>query len=222
MLCGSRVKRVGLHSAFCILTFTFFSSGCEVAGVLLHTAIGEPPVPAQFEPPKEPTLILVENYRSPDSMQLDGDQIAHQIGEELKKEAKLDLVDSEKLQELREDDVEAYRKMKITDVGKAANAKTVIYVDLLESEVSQDPSQGAVHAVATARIKVVDVKTGNTLWPSDASHGKELSQTVEYDQLDGQRAVAMHTEMLTKLSSKIAKLFYTWKPEDQYQEDAGG
>ena len=188
----------------------------------MHTAIGEPPVPAQFEPPKEPTLILVENYRSPDSMQLDGDQIAHQIGEELKKEAKLDLVDSEKLQELREDDVEAYRKMKITDVGKAANAKTVIYVDLLESEVSQDPSQGAVHAVATARIKVVDVKTGNTLWPSDASHGKELSQTVEYDQLDGQRAVAMHTEMLTKLSSKIAKLFYTWKPEDQYQEDAGG
>ena len=33
---------------------------------------------------------------------------------------------------------------------------------------------------------------------------------------------AMHTDMLAKLSSKISKLFYDWKPDDQYQEDAGG
>ena len=45
---------------------------------------------------------------------------------------------------------------------------------------------------------------------------------MEFDQYDEERAVAMHNQLLTKLSSKIAKLFYSWKAEDQDQENAGG
>ena len=196
--------------------------GCEVAGVVLHQVVGEPPVHAQYEPPKETTLVLVENYGRPDESQLDSDQIAYQVTDELKHAAKLDVVDIDKLQELREDDVTAYHKMNIAAVGRAAKAKTIIYVDLTESGVTQDPSQGAVHALATAKIRVIDAKSGNTLWPSDATHGKEITQSMEFDQSEGDRIVAMHTQLLTKLSSKIAKLFYTWKPDDQYQENAGG
>jgi len=197
--------------------------GCEIPGVFLHLVTGDPPIHAQYEPPKDsPILVLVENYRSPDDMRLDSDQIAHQVGEEMKKEGKLDAASTEKIEELREEDADKYRAMNIAAVGKATDAKVVVYVDLIESEVSKDASAGSVHALATARVKVVDVKTGNTLWPSDSTHGREVSQTMEYDQTDGQRAVAMHTEMLTRLSSKIAKLFYTWKAEDQDQENAGG
>jgi hypothetical protein len=216
-----RRSRFFIHSAFCILTFAFVP-GCEVLGVFLHTVFGDPPIQAQYVPPKVPTLVMVENYRSPDEMQLDGDQIAHEVTDELKKEAKVDAIDPDKLAPLREEDGEKFRAMNIQAVGKAVGAKQVIYVDLLESGVQKDPSAGAIHATATARVRVVDTETGNTLWPAGASHGKELSQTMDFDQMDPARAVSMHTQMLANLSSKIAKLFYTWKPDSQDQEDAGG
>jgi hypothetical protein len=213
--------KTGLVLTGCALLLTALS-GCEVAGVLLHVAVGEPPINAQYVPPKEPTLIMVENYRSPDIARFDSDQIAHQVGSELKKQANMDVVSPDKIEEMREDDAHAYRQMKIAAVGKAADAKVVIYVDLVESGVTQDASAGAVHAVATARVSVIDTKSGQTLWPPDSAHGKEVSQTMEFDQYDEDRAVAMHNQLLTKLSSKIAKLFYTWKAEDQDQENAGG
>jgi TolB-like protein len=210
-------SNIFLHSAFCILTSAFILSltGCEVPGVLLHIAMGEPAIPAQYEPPKGKTLVLVENYRSPDEMQLDGDQIANDVTVELKKEGKLEVVNPE-------DDAAKFRAMNIQQVGKALDAKQVIYVDLLESAVTKDPSEGAVHGVAKARVKVIDVETGNTLWPSDASDGKELSQTAEFDPADSTHAMAIHTQMLANLSSKIAKLFYSWKPDTQDQENSGG
>lgn len=98
----------------------------------------------------------------------------------------------------------------------------MIYVDLLESNVTKDPSAGAEHAVATARIRVVDVKTGNTLWPTDSSHGKEMTASMDYDPADPSHTTAMHTDMLAKLSSKISKLFYDWHADNQYEEDSGG
>ena len=132
------------------------------------------------------------------------------------------MVDSDKLVPMREDDAARFRKMNIAAVGKAVGAKQVIYVDLVESEVRQDASAGAVNGTATARVKVVDCQTGNTLWPSDSSQGKEVTQTAQFDEMDPAKAVAMHTEMLANLSGKIAKMFYKWKPDSQAQENNGG
>jgi hypothetical protein len=165
---------------------------------------------------------MVENYRSPDEMQLDGDQIAHEVADELKKDGKLDIVDPDKLVPMREEDASKFRAMNIQSVGKALGAKQVIYVDLVESEVRQDASAGAVNGTATARVKVVDCDTGNTLWPSDSSPGKEVSLSVPFDQMDPAKAVSMHTEMLANLSSKIAKMFYSWKPDGTEQDNSGG
>jgi hypothetical protein len=223
MIPNTKRRNLLLHSAFCIVHSAFLlTGGCEALGVALHQAIGEPPVKAQYVPPVASTLILVENYRSPDEMQIDGDQIAHEVSDELKKQTKLEIVDPAKLVPLREDDPGKYRSMNIQTLGKTLGAKQVIYVDLIESDVNRDPTAGAVHAVATARVRVIDTQSGNTLWPADASHGKEITESIDFDPVDGSHAVAMHTEMLAKLSSKISKLFYTWKPDDQYQEDAGG
>ena len=213
-----------LRSAFTILpsAFMIFAAGCELPGVILHETIGQLSVPAQYNPKKVPTLVLVENYRSPDEMQLDGDQLSHQIGDELKKEAKLELVDSDKLVPLREEDPSKFRAMTIPAIGKAVGAKQIIYVDLIESAVTGDMTQTVVHANARAQVRVVDVETGKTLWPANASHGHELDAKVDYDPSDSSHAMSMRTDMLTQLSSRIAKLFYKWQPDDDEQEDAGG
>jgi hypothetical protein len=205
-----------LHSALVLL------AGCELPGVILHETIGQLSVPAQFEPKKVPTLVLVENYRSPDEMQLDGDQLSHQIGEELKRETKLDLVDPDKLVPLREEDPTKFHAMTIPQIGKAVGAKQIIYVDLLQSAVTGDISQSVVHAEAKAQVRVVDVETGATLWPASASHGHELEAKADYDPSDTSHAASMRTDMLTQLSSRIAKLFYKWKPDNLEEGNSGG
>jgi len=109
-----------LRSAFCILASSFcLLAGCEIPGVMLQAAVGEPAVSAQYKPQNVPTLILVENYDNPDEMQIDGDQIAHQVGDELAKEAKLSIVDPDKLAPIREEDPTKFRNMTIPAIGLA-------------------------------------------------------------------------------------------------------
>lgn len=206
----------------CLLGGLCLGNGCEVVGTVLHVFTGEPPIAAQYSPRPLPTLVLVENYRSPDEMQLDGDQIAHEVTEELKKEAKMNLIDPDTLVPAREDDPVKYRSMTIPAVARSVGAQQVIYVDLLESAVKQDPSAGAIHAMATARVRVVDVASGETLWPATSSHGREIAVERDFDEADAGRAAAMHTDMLVQLSSEISKLFYRWKPDNQTQENSGG
>jgi len=212
-----------LRSAFFILHSAFFLSlaGCELIGAPAQILFGEPPIAAQYVPKKVPTLVLVENYRSPDELILDGDQIAHQVGDELKTEGKMDLVDPDKLVPLREEDPAKFRAMSCQAIGRQVGARQIIYVDLVESAVTGDMTQTVVHAHAMARVQVVDVATGKPLWPSDASHGTELEAKMDYDPTDSSKAMSMRTNMLTQLSSRIAKLFYKWKPDDQDQENAG-
>lgn len=109
-----------LRSGFCILhSALLLTPGCQVVGTVTHTVFGDPAIKAQYVPPKGTTLVLVENYRSPDEMQLDGDQIAHEITDELKKDGKIDTIDPDKLAPLREEDATKYRQMNIQEVGRA-------------------------------------------------------------------------------------------------------
>jgi hypothetical protein len=197
-------------------------SGCSVIAVPLHTFFGDPPIPAQFTPAKVPTLVLVENQRSPGDVQVDADQIAQQVTEELRKDAKLEVIDPDKVAQLREEDPKKYHAMYIADIGKAVGAKQVIYVDLIEAAMTADVTQTTVRAEAKAHIKVVDVDTGITQWPATPPDGKELGTKQDFDSMDPGKAVSMRVAMMTQLSSQIAKLFYTWKADDQSQEDAGG
>jgi hypothetical protein len=215
-------SRPFLRSAFCILSSAFVLTGCELPGVVLHETIGQLWEPAKYELKKVPTLVLVENYRVPDEMQLDGDQLAHQIGDELKKEAKVDVVDPDKVVPLREEDPTKFHSMTIPEIGKAVGAKQVIYVDLKQSAVTADISQSVVHAEALAQVRVVDVETGSTLWPASASHGQELEAKADYDPSDTSHAASMRTDMLTQLSSRIAKLFHRWQPDNTEEGNSGG
>jgi hypothetical protein len=205
-----------------LLPLLALTAGCGALGVPLHSFFGDPPIQAQFEPPKVPTLVLVENPRSPGDVQVDADQIAQQVCEELKTKAKLEIIDPDKVAKLREEDPRKYHAMFVADIGKAVGAKQVIYVDLLESTVTGDLTQTTIQAQAVAHVRVVDVTTGLAIWPASPPDGKELSSKMDFDSLDSTKAMAMHMDMLTQLSSRVSKLFYTWKADDQTQEDAGG
>jgi hypothetical protein len=134
----------------------------------------------------------------------------------------MEMIDPDKLAPLREEDPTKFRAMTSQAIGRSVGAKQVIYVDLLESGVTGDISQSVVHANAVAQVRVIDVETGNTLWPADASHGTQLEAKADFDPNDNNKAQSMRTEMLASLSSRIAKLFHQWKPDNVDEAGTGG
>lgn len=204
-----------------LLLMTASLAGCTAVGAILHVVFGPVPVNAKYVPPKKPTLVLVENYRNPSLSEIDADQISTQISDLLKKHNVVPIVGNDNLQELRDQNPAKYHAMTIPRIGKAAWAKTVIYVDLYEIGITQDAAESSAHASATARVRVVDVKTGDTLWPIDAAQGYQLTVEVPYGNQDEASMNLMRTKMLTSLSHSIAKLFYQWKPDTEEESNNG-
>jgi hypothetical protein len=206
-------------TATIFLAAAMFASGCNAAGALWYKVAGAPPVPAKYEPIKQPTLVLVENYRNPALTEFDADRVARAVNDDLKKNDVAPLIDHDQLLALRDADPDKFRSMTIPSVGRAVGAKQVIYVDLIESEVQGDASRGVVRGKTAARVRVVDVETGQTLWPVDAQAGAQVGSKVPYAELTESSANEVHDVMLTSLSEQIGRLFHKWKPDTLVQGD---
>ena len=205
-----------------ILLLAGACGGCDALGALIYKTSGPAQVDAKFVLPKESTLVLVENRRNPAEGEFDADEIARNIGDELKKHDVAPLIDPDKVTRVRDADPAKFGTMAITALGRAVDAKQVVYVNLIESGIESDASESSLHGKATARVRVVEVKSGQTLWPLDSNTGGiELSVEIPYSsRTDPVTISAMHTAMVSRLSDSIAKLFYTWRPEDQHEGDA--
>ena len=197
------------------------AAGCTVGGTVLHTLFGPPDVDAKYEPQRRPTLVLVENYQDQDASAVDGDQVARSVGDALHTHAEIEVVDPDKVAPLRTEHPADFREMSIPTVGRAVGAEQVVYVNLIESETTADPTGAAVHASATARVRVVDVKTGTVLWPTGQPKGWELSAKMDYDRVDSSKGSGMRTELISKLSEEIGHLFYKWKPDSEQDPTPG-
>jgi len=205
-----------------LVTAVLGCAGCGGVGALMHMAFGPPAVDALYTPPKQPTLVLVENYQDQDAGSSDGDTIAREVGDQLHEHAELDVIDPDKVVPLRSEQPAAFHDMSIPAVGRAVGAKQVVYVNLVEDESSPDPTGGAVHATATARVRLVDATTGKVLWPAGEPRGHELTANIDYDRSDSAQGAGMRGDMLSQLSDQIAKLFYKWKPDTEKESNDAG
>ena len=188
--------------------------GCNVAGALAYKVTGPPPIPAKYVPAKVPMLVLVENSRNPSNLRLDADRLTRTIGEELAPHHVAPVIDPEKLTDFRRAQGAHYASLSITAVGRAVGAEQVLYVDLID--VSIEPAIGSelLQGRAEARVRVVDVHTGQTLWPSDAAQGQPVGAATSYTSVSaGGGESIVRDQLLDSLADKIAKLFYTWKSD---------
>ena len=197
------------------LLLPLWATGCTAGGAILHTWFGPPDIDAVYEPQKRSTLVLVENFQDQDKSAVDGDTVARAVGDALHEHAELTVIDPEKVVPLRTEHPADYRLMSIPAVGRSVGADQVVYVNLVESETTADPTGAAVHASATARVRVVDCKTGNVLWPAGEPKGHELSAKRDYDRSDSSHGSSMRAELLSRLSQEIGHLFYKWKPDNE-------
>ena len=205
--------------AVLLLGLTMTAGGCYAAGAILHTAFGPNAVDAVYELKKQPTLVLVENFQDPDSSSADADTVAHDVSEALHEHASLEVVDADKVVPLRTEQPGTFHEMKIPDVGRSVGAKQVVYVNLVETEHMADPTGVAVHATATANVRVIDATTGAVLWPVGQPRGYEITANMPYDRADSAVGAAMRGDLLNQLSDRIAKLFYSYKPETEQESN---
>lgn len=202
-----------LRSPLAILLAAALAGGCAAAAAGFK-AIGPGSIPAQFVPPKEPTLVLVENDQAAAGAEADCDRVGRYISQEWKEHDVAPLVDFSALTQLRDRDPDAYRKMSIAAIGRATGAKQVLYVSLSEYGadyvIGGDESQWK----AQAKVKIVDATTGQCRWPQDLGDGLPLNVNTDPKASDIEGDYYAARDAMNKtLADKISKLFYSWDPE---------
>jgi hypothetical protein len=175
--------------------------------------MGPDTVPAQYVPPKEPMLVLAESYGQANDLQPYADQLAVMVRNDLKAHGVAPLVDDTKLLALRSDRAREFDKMKIPDVGRAVGAKQVVYIDLRECTFESNPGSDMFQGSIEAKVRVVDVSTGQTRWP-DVGGGHPFHAKTDYVRRDARDTpVAVRNLMLEDLAGAIARAFYDTKPD---------
>ena len=199
-------------SAFCLLLTAYCLPGCNIGGALAYKAFGPAKVKADYAPPKQPLLVLVENYSHSADLQPSADQLGTLVIADLKAHKVGPLVDPNPLYTLRSEKPGEYEKMKIPDIGRFVGAKQVIYVDLQECQVKAVPGADVIKGKIAAKVRVVDVDTGQTKWPdTGVSHPVETG--TDYVRKETDAPLAVRGQMIQELSMKIGRLFYGHQPD---------
>jgi hypothetical protein len=211
------VSRFTIYASLLILVLCTFISGCgKMMGVLVGKTVGED-IPATYVPEKDqPMLVLAENYQNPGSTSIESEQLARYVCQGLERKKVAPQIDPSAAIDLRSRDPAAYRKMSITQVGQALGAKQVLYIALLSNSVDMAEATEFQRGEAAARVRVVDVDTGQTRWPIDASSGYPVTaKTPVVKVTDENSANALRRGLQERLGGDIARLFYKYKADEE-------
>lgn len=194
------------------LLLCLFTGGCNVIGAVGGQLGGPQKVKARYTPPRELMLVLVENYHNPAATRLDAQRLGLRLTEELGRWKVAPTVDAGTLESLRAR--EDFSKMPVEQVGRAAGARQVLYVNLREFATSTTVGGDATQGRAEMHVRVVDAATGRTRWPTDASRGYPV--TVETPWASGGNEVAVKGQLAQRAAYEIVRLLRTWSPEENF------
>jgi len=194
------------------------ASGCVAFGAVAHKVMGPPWIPAKYVPPPEASVVvLVEDYHR-SSAYTDDEQISRFVEEQMKGHLKSPVVDSSKVRELRLSKADQFKTMTVAEVGRQVGAQQVIWVNVVERNIESLLGGEQLRGDVSARVRVIDSKSGQTLWPMDMAEGYPLSSGVNFGSGTPTSEADMKQTLYHALGDKIAKLFYKWQPENEEPE----
>ena len=189
--------------------------GCTAAGAAAYVLTGPPSVPAKYTLEKKPTLVLVENYRHPTAAANDAQQLTRYLNDEFHVHELAPVIDEMELYQLRSSEADNYRKMTIPAIGKAVGAEQVLYVDLTGVSIRSPQTGNMLKGEISVRVRVVDVASGETLWPTGTSEGAPMSYETPMLSLNEPTDVhAVRQKLHRQMAAAIGRLFYTYKPDE--------
>jgi hypothetical protein len=166
---------------------------------------------ARYKPPATPMLVLVENQRNPGIAMVEADQLTAFIMDDLAAYKVAPLIELKKLCELR-DREKNIDKMTITQIGSAAGAHQVLYVDLQRFNIGGVEEGIPMQARVDVTVRLVDVKTSATTFPAMGQGNWPISlETPITANLSRTNPDAVRESLLRSAGTAIGRLFHDYQ-----------
>ena len=196
-----------------VVLFPLLLCGCNVIGAAAFV-VGPPDVEPLYVPAKTPMLVLAENYAELSGTTVDGEQLERFVIEELQAHDVAPIADCGKVYTLRAGEPQQYRTKSIDQLGRLAGAAQVLYINLNSSSTYVGQSSDMYQGRGSALVRIVDVETGQTLWPADVPEGFAVGQDLRPVRArPGVDDISVRREVMHGLADQIGKLFYKYKPD---------
>ncbi|MCC7406944.1 MAG: hypothetical protein IT442_02655 [Phycisphaeraceae bacterium] len=208
-----------------LLVLVGWVAGCAGTAFLAGTVTQEK-IKARYELPEGPTLVLVDDPGRRLGGPMSAAAVASRIGFDLtehKAVRRENLIDQARLATLSVELAEAYPTTPIDQIGRSLGANTVIYVYVESASYQQEP--GLVRPTASVLVKVIEARTGQRLFPTEAHVPAGGAQVVDHGwpirvntpmmnlgrDIPSNSALAI-SQMADVIGREVAMLFYDHEP----------
>jgi len=196
------------------------TSGCNVLGVAAYKLAGPTKVPAQYDLPKVPTLVLAEGFTSNGTVSsVDADRLARVVSQRLEADGKVMMVSQDELDKLRASTLADFSAMPVRSIAKAVGARQVVYIDLRDVAVAGTAGSDLYKGNAFASIRVIDTDTGLVAWPVGSAQGSPALFESKPIGKSSRDPASTRAVTLDGLGENIARLFFAWQPESEMPRD---
>lgn len=197
-----------------LLLIPLLLAGCNVVGAVADKVAGPDEIKAKYVPPKEPMLVLAENFAHPSDTVIESEQLVEKVAQQLKDHNVAPVVDPAAPFNLKAAKPTEYQQMTIAQIGRTLGAKQVLYIDIAQSNVFVAEASEMLKGKAMVRVRVVDADSGKTRWPEEGGDGYPLVvETPMLRQGQGVDEPSVRLQLQEAMGEKVAALFYTYKPE---------
>jgi hypothetical protein len=191
------------------------SGGCIIAGYAAHV-YGDPPVGPRYVLGPRRTAIVVRDQPDPMGQNIEGEVLASEVEQNLKAHKIENLVPSVKASDLRSSRPVQFEKMTPAEIGQAIGAEQVVFVEVLRSQIAAGEGNDMLKGQIAATVAVYDAQSHQMLWPTDGSAGESVTYATPMLRSHGDvNELSMRRSIYGGLADKIAKLFYTYKPDEE-------
>jgi hypothetical protein len=187
-------------------------TGCAYVSAVALLLTPEEKIPAEYKiPEKMKVAVFVDDYMSPLGNRELKKSLATSVGQQLiaaKVIQPEDLIDPEKVLAAPTETPDG-KKFSIQHIGRDLHADYVIYINIIDFNLQSDPDNPLIQPKSRAYVKVIEVATGERLWPIDVAgypiQGKEHMQGELTEEADKNE---WSQKLVDKLATSAAELFY--------------
>ncbi len=199
----------------CVSFILASCSGCAHLALLLSPDLREK-VNAEYKLPGGKIVLIVDDYMVETANETIKDRIATSAIELMmanKASRRAEFIPYSKVQSVSMTGSDGTR-YSLQNLGKKIGGETVIYINIVQFDLNPDEDIPLIEPVGRAQVKVVDVESGDRLWPIDIAgrtvqvHGKRDTEDVE--SADRQKWNRKLADMIAQV---VAELFYDHRAE---------
>lgn len=208
-----------LRSATWLALFLLLLScagGCAGVGAIGYKIFGAPTQQPLFRPARVPTLIFVENFAHPATSSRDAEMLQQLLYEQFVEHEIVPVISPDEVLKLKGKLGEAeFQKLSIATIGQRVGAKQVVYVDLTYAVVEAAVGSDFIRGSASARVRLIDAESGDTIWPLEVAQGYPVSWETPLPKVqERQDASLVRAQLHGSLALRIGRLFRKWKADE--------